>query len=468
MKRLMILVLAGCGASQGGEADNSREPTPPPVPVVSEPAAPALVLEPVERRLFPQKYSASSYLENDWNKFQENYLADYLGDDNPETGWTEGKSDVGLGESIKVEHTPLSDAIKLRLEIRNGYQKTPKLFQRNARAKDITLTLLPSGAISKHTLEDKEGWQTLSVEQARGPLQGYEIVFDSVYKGTHYEDLVISDIQTYVTAGTPDNPSFEKSKQEHLLAWVDGRREAAKTFKEAAKGSIPVAANYVMQSSNEGYGSREGCEDDCPSPFEHAATSWGDKDGLFAGFEKALGSKFEDWKPLRVSVSDKRRIPQTDHFNFTASWSGEALIYAGDEAAITLPLPGQLAFFSAKSLQRVYDGSSPVPAAQAMVGKAPGCKQEGKDTMYYYTPESEGPLRTLLIASCGLYEDRDGYTSGSYWQLLHYDADGQLAYLFDFYSGYRFAWSKVAGNAFLKSVDRVSTAGVPDTRFVAK
>ncbi len=69
-----------------------------------------------------------------------------------------------------VEHTHLDDATKLRLQIRNGYQNSASLFTRNARAKEITLKLIPSGLTSKHTLKDAEGWQTVTVDQMRGPL----------------------------------------------------------------------------------------------------------------------------------------------------------------------------------------------------------------------------------------------------------------------------------------------------------
>jgi hypothetical protein len=478
---MICCVVMGCGASQDGTPDKAAEPRTAATETAQEAKSPDLKTEakpvpakleaPVERRLYPAKFSASSHLENDWNKFQENYLATYLGDDNPKTSWTEGKSDVGLGETIMVEHTHLDDATMLRLQIRNGYQKSPSLFTRNARAKEITLKLLPSGLTSKHTLKDAEGWQTVSVEQAQGPLHSYQIQFDSVYKGSHYEDLVVSDIQTFVTSLTPDNPSFELSQKKRLMDWVDDRRLAAKTFKEAAKGSIPVAPRYKSSEVAKSAAPGEGADDFegiFPLPFKRSEKAWGASGDLYASLDKAATDKFKSWKQVRISVVDKRRIPQSDAFNFPGSWMQAMMWDMGDEPAITMPTTRQLAYFSANALKRVYVESASVDAAKVLKGAAPGCKRKGGDKHFFFTPNAEGPLRQLLIATCGQYEEREGYSTGSYWQVLTYGNDGQLDKLFDHYSAYAFQWSKKSGAPFLNKVARVSTGGANDVNYVAR
>jgi hypothetical protein len=48
------------------------------------PSPPAKPRPPKERRLHVANAEASSYLINDWNKFQENYLPLYVGDDDPQ------------------------------------------------------------------------------------------------------------------------------------------------------------------------------------------------------------------------------------------------------------------------------------------------------------------------------------------------------------------------------------------------
>ena len=491
MKRLMLCsLLFACTAAQEDTQETPKEKAPAATEVVKSTGtstgkvdSPAeaegglgkmlakKLSTPTERRLYPSKFSASSHLENDWNKFQENYLATYLGDDNPKTSWTEGKSDVGLGETVTVEHTHLQDVDKLRIEIRNGYQKSESLFARNARAKEITLKLLPSGSTSKHTLKDAQGWQSVSVDQETGPLHGYEIRFDSVYKGTHYEDLVVSDIQTFVSSLTPDNPSYELSQQKRLLDWVNARKEAAATFKTAAKGSIPVAPRYKSSERKGTAEVGESAEDfdgSFPLPFKKASKTWGAASSDYAFLKSAVAENFGGWKHVRISPSDQRKIPQSDAFNFPGSWSRSEMWAVGDDAAITMPTTRQLSYFSANSLKRVYVETSAVSAASVIMKKAPGCKSNRGDQNFFFTPKSDGPLQYLLIATCGRYEERDGYSTGSYWQILSYAKDGQLEKLFDHYSAYDFQWVKKSGAPFLEKVARVSTAGANDTNYVAR
>ncbi len=473
MKRLMVFVGIGCGIGCGATQGEPPEVVPTePAPVaetaVATDAGAAKVKAPFERRLFPQKYSATSHLENDWNTFQENYLAEYLGDDNPATSWTEGKEDVGLGERVMVDLTPLGDASKLRLEIRNGYQKRDELFARNARAKDIVVRLKPSGLESKHTLTDAQGWQSVVVEQPTGPLSGYEIVFNSVYPGSKYKDLVISDIQTYVTALTPDNPDFETSKQKRLLDWIADRRLAAKTFKEAARGSMPIASHYAGSDLPGADSDPELCFHDCPLPFDRASKAWGAGKPAFGALAAAAQERFAGWKHIRLSTTDQRSIPQAYNFRFPGSWWGDILVYEGDEAAILMPATRKLAFLNAKNLKRVYVETNALLPERAVQGKAPGCNQEDKEARHYFTPDTTGPLRTLLITACGLYEEREGYGEGRYWQVIKYAANGEMSYLFDYFTASKYEWIKRKGAPLLKKVTRLSTGGAVDTQFVTK
>jgi hypothetical protein len=50
-----------------------------------------------ERRLHVAAAESSSYLINDWNKFQENYLPLYVGDDDPRTAWSLKTEGIGNG-----------------------------------------------------------------------------------------------------------------------------------------------------------------------------------------------------------------------------------------------------------------------------------------------------------------------------------------------------------------------------------
>src|SRR5262245_55582546 len=178
------------------------------------PALPGKSRPPKERRLHVAAAEASSYLVNDWNKFQENYLPLYVGDDDPRTAWN--LKTEGIGEWVRVRVTPMERATRVRLKVRNGYQKSEKLFQANSRARQVTVVLLPSNTTTEVELTDTFGWQELTVEQPSGPFNAVELRIKSVYAGKKYDDLCLSDVQLFVTAGSSDNPAFEKQQFEKL------------------------------------------------------------------------------------------------------------------------------------------------------------------------------------------------------------------------------------------------------------
>src|SRR4051794_16192254 len=150
---------------------------------------------PVERRLHLAQVEASSYLVNDWNKFQENYVPLYIGDDDPATAWNDGVDGSPVGQWLRMRVTALPGTTKVRLRVRNGYQKNAKIFAANARFRGATLVLLPSGVKKDVELADAQGWQDLTVEQPAGPLEAVELRVRSVYEGKKYDDLALSDAQ---------------------------------------------------------------------------------------------------------------------------------------------------------------------------------------------------------------------------------------------------------------------------------
>src|SRR5688572_26347680 len=212
-------------------------------------AAPAAA-KPVERRLHSDNIDASSFLWNDWNKFVENYHPNYIADDDPVTAWVEGAESSGAGEWLRVQVTPLDKTTRIRLRVRNGYQKSKDLWKANARAKAVTVKLLPSKVEKKITLEDKDGWQEIVVDQPKGEVRGVELAVTAVYDGTKYADLCISDVQVFATSETADNPAFEKSKREKLMQWRAARIAAAKLF--TGKTDIPLYPAYEVTSSPSG------------------------------------------------------------------------------------------------------------------------------------------------------------------------------------------------------------------------
>src|SRR5690606_11840141 len=112
-------------------------------------------------------------------------------------------------EWLRIGVTSLDKTTRIRLRVRNGYQKSKQLWKANARAKAVTVRLLPSKVEKKVTLADADGWQDVAIDQPSGPVRSIELAVGSVYEGTKYADLCISDVQVHATSETPDNPAFE-------------------------------------------------------------------------------------------------------------------------------------------------------------------------------------------------------------------------------------------------------------------
>ena len=155
----------------------------------------------------------------------------------------------------------MEGATKLRMKIRNGYQKTPRLWEANSRAKELTVTLLPSKKTVDVTLEDKSDWQEIAVEQPAGAFEAVELKVKSVYAGKKYDDLCISDVQLFVTATSSDNPAFEKQRAREDRHLEEGARRRREDVQDQAR---PVAADRApVRVSHLGRAGRRRCG---PSP----------------------------------------------------------------------------------------------------------------------------------------------------------------------------------------------------------
>ncbi|NOY23422.1 MAG: hypothetical protein GXO70_07920 [Acidobacteria bacterium] len=97
-----------------------------------------------------QLYSVSSELgaPKDPTKFGK-YGAQNLFDRNPATCWAEGEADSGIGQKIQVAVRGIPDKIKLI----NGYGKSPALFAKNNRIREIQLSCYAAFFIEGHATE---------------------------------------------------------------------------------------------------------------------------------------------------------------------------------------------------------------------------------------------------------------------------------------------------------------------------
>ena len=392
---------------------------------------------PRERRLHVAAVEASSYLVNDWNKFQENYLPLYVGDDDPRTAWN--LKTEGIGEWIRLKVTPMVGATQVRLKIRNGYQKSEKLFAANSRARAITLVLLPGGKTVDVELADKNGWQETVVEQPAGPLEAIELRVKSVYPGKKYDDLCLSDVQVYVTATSSDNPAFEKQHFDKIVAWKRERADAAKLFQTTLGKTLPVAPQYVVERSAD---TDTKWVSPCPDGGElcfmthtlaRAASAVSARHkaamGTAAGLTKA---KFVGMTAARPATRDKRPIPHADGL-CTPTLGG--CFEDPCESALPLPMTGQLGYLAADGLTLVEQAGLPA-FADVMAMKPPQCRRAEATTFAWAKRDPApaggvGRVRALLLARCGMVEGREGAYPAAEAQLLVYGDDGHLEVIAD-------------------------------------
>ena len=415
--------------------------------VTAAPAAPAPVPRPAkERRLHVASAEASSYLVNDWNQFQENYLPLYVGDDDPRTAWS--LKTEGIGEWLRVHVTPMEGATKVRLRIRNGYQKTPRLWEANSRAHELTVVLLPSKTTADLALKDAADWQEIVVEQPAGAFEAVELRVKSVYAGKKYDDLCLSDVQLYVTATSSDNPAFEKQHLEKITAWKKERAAAAKLFRTKLGQSLPIAPQYV--AARRGRRAPEP-ENPCPSggtcwmsyTLERAARAAGKgkhTPALAAAAELAR-TEFATMTAVKIAPRDKRAIPTVDGL---CTPELNACQEDPCESALRLPMTRQMGYLAAEALALVEQSGLP-SYADVIALKPPRCHHDETTTFAWALRDAApagpggvgggggttGPLRALLLVACGLVEGREGPFPTRRAQLLVYGTDGRLEVVAD-------------------------------------
>jgi hypothetical protein len=407
---------------------------------------------PTERRLHTDNVEASTFLWNDWNKFVENYHPNYVADDDVATAWVEGAKSSGAGEWVRVNVTPLDNTTKVRLKIKNGYQKSKDLFKANARARGVTIKLLPSKIERKAVLEDKDGFQELVVEQPKGELRAIELKIVSVYEGSKYADLCISDVQVFATSETADNPAFEKSKREKLLQWRAARIAAAKLF--AGKTDIPLYPAYETTSTDLADGA-SGIDLDAMITAANAdkvfATDW--KDAL--AIATAVVKNKDTMTRVQIAPRAGTKLVPVDGVQITQIRdieTGEGPYLNGD--SFRMPMLGTVAALFADQL-RVLDikDKQTISAFESAKGLC-------KDTLWAHRKDAkEGPsqLQAVVLGRCAKVEGREGSWNARVTELVVYDTTGKAVLVVGdgHVEGYR--WTAENGKPMIASARSLLT-----------
>ena len=179
--------------------------------------------------------SATSFLQNNWNRFEENYHPSYVLDENPATAWVEGAAGFGVDESITIPLSAVRSARAIRLRIWNGYQKSMHLWTKNAMPERVRITVFdPRGgevAAPERELARQLGPQEVVIELPPGSGVGsVRLTILSVYEGKKYDDTCVSDILVDVDSDVKHNAAAENAKLAALKQWVGTRKTTAAYF----------------------------------------------------------------------------------------------------------------------------------------------------------------------------------------------------------------------------------------------
>ncbi|MDX2013345.1 MAG: hypothetical protein SFW67_24325 [Myxococcaceae bacterium] len=211
-------------------------------------AAPALA---DFKRLHAERATASSFLESNWNKYQENYHPTYVLDDDPKTAWVEGAEGDGVGEALTIPLSALKAARTVKLVITPGYQKSKPLFAANGTPTALSVAVrdlsgTQTGA-AELTLKPAWGQQTFEVP-VKGGLASVTLTVKAVRAGATYRDTCLSDVQVFVDSDTPYDSRVEEARRQAMARWKAERLAAAKYFASLPKSYPFASARYRAQT----------------------------------------------------------------------------------------------------------------------------------------------------------------------------------------------------------------------------
>ncbi len=140
------------------------------------------------RLILPRKVSAKITASSTLDQASK-YGVSNLFDNQKATAWVEGVDGNGINEQLTFE---LSEKVNIdEIQIWNGYQRSPNVYQTNARLKGFSLGEV-GGKDYEYTLRDDDAGQKIDL---RVPLKNsFSLKINSAYDGSKYQDLAISEM----------------------------------------------------------------------------------------------------------------------------------------------------------------------------------------------------------------------------------------------------------------------------------
>ena len=400
----------------------------------------------IERRLHPDKVVASSSLSSNGNKRAESHHPDHVADDNPATAWIEGDTSHPGGKRLWLHLTSYDKTTRVRLRVRNGYQRSKDLWKAYARAKEAYVRLAPAMIQKEFTLTDTDGWQEIVIDQPRGLTFELELVIDSVYGGTKHAELAISDIQVFVTSEAREDPAHEKANFVNLTKRRDARIAAAKEF-AAKQAELPIYPAYEVQEVRK------------PTQEWPSSVDPLDEAGKDPGFAKEWQVALAAARALKQGLGSMTRaqltptsqtrlveVPGLQIAGLVDPTSGDPAYARND--AIRLPMLGVVSAMFADQL-RAADVQTGQTIAQYK-HEPKGCGSADVAWVARTKPK-EGPSRVAAIAigRCQRVNGRGGPHLGITVELMIYDPSGKLVLVSGdgYLEGYR--WTMEGGKPML-------------------
>lgn len=122
---------------------------------------------------------------------------------------TNGNVNDGVGESFELE---LASPLSLSgLLVWNGYQRSESHFKKNGRVKTIQVTH-DSGTKQTISLGDVQGVQKIVFKEKLDNVKKLNFKIESVYAGTSYKDVLISELRLLGVDGKIIHPEVQASK----------------------------------------------------------------------------------------------------------------------------------------------------------------------------------------------------------------------------------------------------------------
>lgn len=144
-----------------------------------------------EQQIMPEPIIVESSASSELREYGMTYAAGLAIDGDLETGWVEGISGQGEGESLNLKLSETS--VVKGFTIWAGYHKSSDAYGKNSRPKSIRVSFSDDSSMS-FELEDSMNAQTFYFDN---PVETESVIFTicSVYPGTKYEDTVISEVE---------------------------------------------------------------------------------------------------------------------------------------------------------------------------------------------------------------------------------------------------------------------------------